>query len=176
MKTLKEGCQRCPIHLHTHNTTGTGDMVMLKAIEAGCRYRRYRAFSAGKRHLAACDRIHWLRRWQGTEYDTGLRSERADRGDRSISAALRERMQAEGFSIRRCLGVDVNTLMYQVPGGMLSNLINQLKQAGKSDKLYEVLAEVPRVREDFGYPPLVTPTISDRRHTGRYERHLRRAL
>ena len=56
------------------------------------------------------------------------------------------------------LRVDVNTLKYQVPGGMLSNLINQLKQAGKSDKLYEVLAEVPRVRKDFGYPPLVTPT------------------
>ena len=54
--------------------------------------------------------------------------------------------------------MDVNTLMYQVPGGMLSNLINQLKQANASDKLYEVLAEVPRVREDFGYPPLVTPT------------------
>ena len=54
--------------------------------------------------------------------------------------------------------MDINTLLYQVPGGMLSNLISQLKQAGKDDKLTEVLAEVPRVREDFGYPPLVTPT------------------
>ena len=56
------------------------------------------------------------------------------------------------------LSVDINTLLYQVPGGMLSNLINQLKQANASDKFYDVLAEIPRVREDFGYPPLVTPT------------------
>ena len=68
------------------------------------------------------------------------------------------RLQADGILDPKVLRVDVNTLKYQVPGGMLSNLINQLKQAGKSDKLYEVLAEVPRVREDFGYPPLVTPT------------------
>ncbi len=68
------------------------------------------------------------------------------------------KLQAEGVLDPKVLRVDVNTLKYQVPGGMLSNLINQLKQAGKSDKLYEVLAEVPRVREDFGYPPLVTPT------------------
>ena len=58
----------------------------------------------------------------------------------------------------RCLKVDVNTLLYQVPGGMLSNLICQLKQANAEDKYYDVLAEVPRVRKDFGYPPLVTPT------------------
>lgn len=56
------------------------------------------------------------------------------------------------------LNVDTNTLLYQVPGGMLSNLISQLKQAGKEDKYYDVLAEIPRVREDFGYPPLVTPS------------------
>jgi oxaloacetate decarboxylase alpha subunit len=56
------------------------------------------------------------------------------------------------------MGVDVNTLLYQVPGGMLSNLISQLKQAGKLDKFYDVLNEIPRVREDSGYPPLVTPT------------------
>ena len=67
-------------------------------------------------------------------------------------------MKKEGILDPKVLGVDINTLKYQVPGGMLSNLINQLKQANASDKFYEVLAEVPRVREDFGYPPLVTPT------------------
>ena len=69
-----------------------------------------------------------------------------------------QKLQEQGVLDPKVLRVDVNTLKYQVPGGMLSNLINQLKQAGQSDKLYEVLAEVPRVREDFGYPPLVTPT------------------
>jgi len=69
-----------------------------------------------------------------------------------------QKLQEQGVLDPKVLRVDVNTLKYQVPGGMLSNLINQLKQAGQSDKLYDVLAEVPRVREDFGYPPLVTPT------------------
>ena len=69
-----------------------------------------------------------------------------------------ERLKKDGFLDPKVLGVDINTLLYQVPGGMLSNMINQLKQAGKSDKFYEVLEEVPRVRKDFGYPPLVTPT------------------
>ena len=71
---------------------------------------------------------------------------------------MADRLKKDGFLDPKVLGVDINTLLYQVPGGMLSNLINQLKQAGKSDKFYEVLEEVPRVRKDFGYPPLVTPT------------------
>ena len=69
-----------------------------------------------------------------------------------------DKLKAEGFLDPKVLSVDINTLLYQVPGGMLSNLINQLKQANASDKFYDVLAEIPRVREDFGYPPLVTPT------------------
>ena len=68
------------------------------------------------------------------------------------------RLQAEGILDPKVLRVDTNTLLYQVPGGMLSNLISQLKQADKEDKYYDVLAEIPRVRKDFGYPPLVTPT------------------
>lgn len=71
---------------------------------------------------------------------------------------LREKYLASGLMSTKVLGVDINTLKYQVPGGMLSNLVSQLKQQGKEDKLDEVLKEVPRVREDLGYPPLVTPT------------------
>ena len=69
-----------------------------------------------------------------------------------------EQLKASGALDPKVLNVDTNTLLYQVPGGMLSNLISQLKQAGKEDKYYDVLAEIPRVREDFGYPPLVTPS------------------
>ena len=94
---------------------------------------------------------------QGTEYDTGL-DLKALTEIRDFFVPLREKYIAEGLLNTKMLGVDANTLLYQVPGGMLSNLLNQLKQAGKADKLEEVLAEVPRVRKDSGYPPLVTPT------------------
>ena len=93
----------------------------------------------------------------GTERDTGL-----DLGLMSEVAAhfrtVAKRLMAEGILDPKVLSVDSNTLLYQVPGGMLSNLISQLKQANAEDKYYDVLAEIPRVREDFGYPPLVTPT------------------
>jgi oxaloacetate decarboxylase alpha subunit len=69
-----------------------------------------------------------------------------------------DRLEKDGFLDPAVLRVDINTLLYQVPGGMLSNLIGQLKQANAMDRFYDVLAEIPRVREDFGYPPLVTPT------------------
>jgi len=94
---------------------------------------------------------------KGTEYDTGL-----DLGKLSEIAdyfrPLKEKYIQSGLLDVKVMGVDVNTLIYQVPGGMLSNLVSQLKQANKLDKYEEVLKEVPRVREDFGYPPLVTPT------------------
>lgn len=75
-------------------------------------------------------------------------------------------MEKDGWLDKKVLRVDTNTLLYQVPGGMLSNLIGQLKQAGKEDKLMDVLAEVPRVREDFGYPPLLRPTSQIVGHGG----------
>ena len=87
-----------------------------------------------------------------------------------------DRLKKDGFLDPKVLGVDINTLLYQVPGGMLSNIVNQLKQAGKSDKFYEVLEEVPRVRKDFGYPPLVTPTSQIVGTQAVIERNLRRAL
>ena len=79
-------------------------------------------------------------------------------GNAASMTKLREKYLASGQLSPKMLGVDANTLLYQVPGGMLSNLISQLKQAGKEDKYYDVLAEIPRVRKDFGYPPLVTPS------------------
>ena len=93
----------------------------------------------------------------GTEYDTGIDLTALDEVTKYY-AALREKYLASGLMDTTLIKVDVNALRYQVPGGMLSNLVSQLKQAGKSELLSEVLEEVPRVRKDSGYPPLVTPT------------------
>ena len=94
---------------------------------------------------------------QGTDYDTGLDLKQLNIV-RAYFAKLREKYNANGQISPKSLGVDANTLLYQVPGGMFSNMLKQLKDAGKEDKLDDVLAEIPRVREDAGYPPLVTPT------------------
>jgi oxaloacetate decarboxylase (Na+ extruding) subunit alpha len=94
---------------------------------------------------------------KGTQYDTGLDlSKLSDIAE--YFRPLREKYIQNGLLDTKMLGVDVNALIYQVPGGMLSNLVSQLKQANATDKYDEVLREVPRVREDFGFPPLVTPT------------------
>ena len=94
---------------------------------------------------------------KGTEYDTGLDLEKLSEAAKHFRTVA-DRLKRDGFLDPKVLSVDTNTLIYQVPGGMLSNLISQLKQANAEDKYYDVLAEVPRVRKDFGYPPLVTPT------------------
>lgn len=94
---------------------------------------------------------------KGTEYDTGLDLEKLSEVAKHFRTVA-DRLKRDGFLDPKVLSVDTNTLIYQVPGGMLSNLISQLKQANAEDKYYDVLAEVPRVRKDFGYPPLVTPT------------------
>ncbi len=157
VKKLKQGLKKDTlVHMHTHNTTGTGDMVYLKAIEAGADIvdTALSPLANGTAQPATESLIATL---QGTEYDTGINlAELTKATDHFRTVA--DKLQKEGFLDPKVLRVDVNTLKYQVPGGMLSNLMNQLKQAGKSDLLYEVLAEVPRVRKDFGYPPLVTPT------------------
>ena len=145
-----------PIHLHTHNTAGTGDMTNLMAIQAGvdivdCALS---PMANGTSNPSTESLVATLR---GTERDSGL-----DLSLLSDAAShfrgIATKMKAEGTLDPKVLNVDSNTLLYQVPGGMLSNLISQLKQANAEDKYYEVLAEVPRVREDFGFPPLVTPT------------------
>ncbi|MCH5353122.1 MAG: pyruvate carboxylase subunit B [Acutalibacter sp.] len=151
VKKLKENVG-VPIHLHTHNTTGTGDMTNLMAAQAGvdivdCALS---PLANGTAQPATESLVATL---QGTSRDTGLDLEKLS------EAAAHFRKVAEKLEINpKVLKVDTNTLLYQVPGGMLSNLISQLKQANAEDKYYDVLAEVPRVREDFGYPPLVTPT------------------
>ncbi len=145
-----------PIHLHTHNTTGTGDMVYLKAAEAGVDIvdTALSPLANGTSQPATESLVATV---AGTDRDTGL--DLAALSD--VAAHFRNvanKLKAEGILDPKVLNVDTKTLMYQVPGGMLSNLISQLKQANAEDKYYEVLAEVPNVRKDFGYPPLVTPT------------------
>ena len=145
-----------PIHLHTHNTTGTGDMTYLRASQAGvdivdCALS---PFGNGTSQPATEPLVAAL---AGTERDTGLDLNRlADAA--KIMRPVFDRMKKEGLISDKSLRVDTNTLLYQVPGGMLSNLISQLKQANAENKYYDVLAEIPGVRKDFGYPPLVTPT------------------
>ena len=145
-----------PLHLHTHNTTGTGDMVNLMAAQAGVDIVDT-ALSPMANGTSQPTTESLVATLQGTDRDTGL-----DLAKLSEAAAhfrkVAQRLQDEGSLNTKVLHVDTNTLLYQVPGGMLSNLLSQLKQAKAEDKYYEVLAEVPRVREDFGYPPLVTPT------------------
>lgn len=155
VKALKETVN-VPIQLHSHYTSGLASMVQLKGIEAGVDVidTAMSPLAMGTSHPATESMVAAL---QGTEYDTGL-DLKALTEIRDFFVPLREKYIKEGLLNTKMLGVDANTLLYQVPGGMLSNLLNQLKQAGKEDKLEEVLAEVPRVRKDSGYPPLVTPT------------------
>ena len=155
VKKLKETVS-VPIHLHTHNTTGTGDMVYLMAALAGVDIvdTALSPMANGTSQPATESLVATLK---GTVRDTGLdlnKMTEAAAHFRGVAQSLKE----QGSLDPKVLNVDTNTLLYQVPGGMLSNLLSQLKQAGMEDSLYDVLAEVPRVREDFGYPPLVTPT------------------
>ena len=155
IKRLKETVN-VPIHLHTHNTSGTGDMVYLMAAYAGVDIVDT-ALSPMANGTAQPSTESLVATLQGTVRDTKL-----DMAKMSDAAAhfrkVAERLKSTGSLDPKVLNVDTNTLLYQVPGGMLSNLISQLKQANKEDQYYEVLAEIPRVRKDFGYPPLVTPS------------------
>ena len=155
IKALKESVS-VPIHLHTHNTSGTGDMTYLMAAYAGVDIvdTALSPLANGTAQPATESLVATL---GGTVRDTGL-----DLTKMSEAAVhfrkIAQRLKEAGSLDPKVLNVDTNTLLYQVPGGMLSNLISQLKQAGKEDKYYDVLAEIPRVRQDFGYPPLVTPS------------------
>ncbi len=147
---------KIPLQLHTHYTSGVASMTYLKAIEAGvdvvdCALS---PFAMGTSQPPTEPLVATL---SGTEYDTGISLEKVSDASEYFRP-LREKYLKSGLLDAKMLGVDVNTLIYQVPGGMLSNLVSQLKQQNKEDKYDEVLKEVPRVREDFGYPPLVTPT------------------
>lgn len=155
VKALKETV-KIPIQLHTHYTSGLASMCLMKGIEAGVDVidTAMSPLALGTSHAATESMVAAL---QGTEYDTGLDLVKLNE-IRSYFVKLRNSYLERGLLNPSMLGVDANALIYQVPGGMLSNLVSQLKEAGKSDKLDEVLNEVPRVRADAGYPPLVTPS------------------
>ena len=155
VKALKETV-KIPIQVHSHFTAGIADLVLLKAIEAGadCVDTALSPLAMGTSHPATESIVAAL---QGTEYDTGLDLIALNDASQHFKG-LRQKYLSEGLLNPKMLEVDANALIYQVPGGMLSNLVSQLKQMGKEDKLDEVLLEVPRVREDAGYPPLVTPS------------------
>jgi oxaloacetate decarboxylase alpha subunit len=155
VKKLKE-VVKVPIHLHTHNKSGTGDMTYLKAIEAGVDIVDCAISSMANGTSQPCSEslVATLR---GTEYDTGIDLITLTKISDHFKGVA-SRLAKEGYLDPDVLAVDINTLIYQVPGGMYSNLISQLKKQGAEGKLLEVLQEVPRVREDCGYPPLVTPT------------------
>ena len=155
VKKLKENVS-VPIHLHTHNTTGTGDMTYLMAAQAGVDIVDC-ALSPMANGTAQPATEALVATLKGTVRDTGLDLEKL--GDIATHfRTVADKMKAEGILDPKVLNVDTKTLIYQVPGGMLSNLLSQLKQANAENKYYDALAEVPRVRKDFGYPPLVTPT------------------
>ena len=147
---------KVPVHLHTHQTSGTGNLTYLKAIEAGvdivdCALS---ALGNGTSQPATEPMVAVL---QGTEYDTGLDLKLLNEINKHF-VTVADRLKKDGWLTEKSLKTDVNALIYQVPGGMLSNLVGQLKSLGALDKYDEVLAEVPNVRKDLGYPPLVTPT------------------
>ena len=155
VKAMKETV-KIPIQLHTHYTSGLASMTLLKAIEAGVDIvdTAISPMAMGTSQPPTESIVATL---AGTQYDTGITLEKLDEITKYFTP-LREKYLSEGLLNTKALKVDVNALIYQVPGGMLSNLMSQLKQAGKEDKLTEVLEEVPRVRADVGYPPLVTPS------------------
>ena len=152
---LKKG-SKLPIQLHTHYTSGVASMTYMKAVEAGCDIidTAMSPLSMGTSQPATEVMVETFR---GTEYDTGL--------DQNLLAEIaayfapyREECLKNGLLNPKVMGVNIKTLQYQVPGGMLSNLVSQLKEAHAEDKFEAVLEEVPRVRKDFGEPPLVTPS------------------
>ena len=145
-----------PIQLHTHYTSGVASMTYLKAVEAGVDVidTAISPFAMGTSQPATEVMVETFK---GTPYDTGL--------DQNLLAEIadyfrpiRDEALDSGLLNPKNLGVNIKTLLYQVPGGMLSNLTSQLKEQGAEDKFYDVLEEVPRVRKDLGEPPLVTPS------------------
>ena len=142
-----------PIHLHSHATSGLASMNLLRGVENGATIidTCNSAFSEGASHPTTESMIAALK---GTEFDTGL-----DIGAvQEVSAYLRDVRKKYWQYESEYTGVDTRVLVNQVPGGMISNLSNQLKEQGALDRMNEVLDEIPRVREDLGFPPLVTPT------------------
>ncbi|WP_024296442.1 oxaloacetate decarboxylase subunit alpha [Lacrimispora indolis] len=155
VRALKEST-KLPIDMHTHYTSGVASMTYLKGVEAGCDIidTAMSPLALGTSQPATEVMVETFR---GTPYDTGF--------DQNLLAEIcayfqpvREEALKSGRLNPKVLGVDIKTLQYQVPGGMLSNLVSQLKEAGQEDRYMDVLQEIPRVRKEFGEPPLVTPS------------------
>ena len=155
VKDLKAAV-KIPVQLHTHYTSGLASMCIIKAVEAGVDAvdTALSPLALGTSH-APTESI--VATFMGTEYDTGLDLIKLNE-IREYFMGLRKKYIDSGLLDPSMLATNTKALIYQVPGGMLSNLLSQLKQAGKADQLEEVLKEVPRVRKDSGFPPLVTPT------------------
>ncbi len=155
VEALKESVD-IPIDLHTHYTSGVASMTYMKAVEAGCDIidTAISPFAMGTSQPATEVMVE---AFKGTPYDTGLDLDKlAEIAD--YFRPMREEALKSGLMNTKVLGVNIQTLRYQVPGGMLSNLVSQLKEMGQEDKYEQVLEEVPKVRKDFGEPPLVTPS------------------
>ena len=155
VRALKETSD-IPIDIHSHCTSGVAPISYLKAIEAGCDIidTAISPFAMGTSQPATEIMVETLK---GTPYDTGL--------DQVLLAEIadyfrpfQENALETGLLNPKMMGVDIKTLLYQVPGGMLSNLVSQLAEQNASDRYYEVLAEIPKVRRELGEPPLVTPS------------------
>ncbi|MBQ9605024.1 MAG: oxaloacetate decarboxylase subunit alpha [Firmicutes bacterium] len=155
VKALKE-VLTIPVEVHSHYTSGVASMTYLKAIEAGADIidTDMSPLSMGTAQPSTEVMVAALK---GTEYDTGIdRTKLKEISD--FFKPIREKALESGLLSPKVLAVDIATLLYQVPGGMLSNLVSQLKNANAEDKYDEVLKEIPRVRADMGFPPLVTPS------------------
>lgn len=155
VKALKEEVH-VPIELHSHYTSGVASMTYMKAVEAGVDVidTALSPFALGTSQPATEVMVE---AFKDTPYDTGLDiNALCDLAD--YFRPIREKYLANGLMNPKNLGVNIKTLQYQVPGGMLSNLTNQLKKMNAEDKFYQVLEEVPKVRKDMGEPPLVTPS------------------
>ena len=148
--------KKLPIQLHTHYTSGVASMTYLKAVEAGVDVidTAMSPFALGTSQPATEVMVETFK---GTEYDTGF--------DQNLLAEIadyfrpyRDECLASGLLNPKVMGVDIKTLLYQVPGGMLSNMVSQLKEQNAEDRYYDVLKEIPEVRKDLGEPPLVTPS------------------
>ena len=154
--TALKSATKLPIQIHTHYTSGVASMTYMKAVAAGADVidTAMSPLAMGTSQPATEVMVETFK---GTPYDTGLDmkllGEIAD-----YFRPIQEEALKSGRINPKVMGVNIKTLMYQVPGGMLSNLVSQLKEAGAEDKYYQVLEEVPRVRKDFGEPPLVTPS------------------
>jgi len=152
VKALKDAID-LPLHLHSHTTSGLAEMCQLKAIEAGCRHidTALSSWAGGTSHPPTESLVTALK---GTPYDSGLNLDRLKAVNDYFAGVRKKYRRFES----EYTGIDTQVHLFQVPGGMISNLANQLKERNALDRIGEVYKEIPAVRKDLGYPPLVTPT------------------